>query len=59
MSIARTMSLTKLPESIAIIFDTDAPNTLRTPISFVRCAAVKVASPNKPRQEMKIARMAK
>src|SRR5687767_2378457 len=33
---------------------TDAPNTLRTPISFTRCCAEKVASPSKPRQAITI-----
>jgi hypothetical protein len=28
---------------------TDAPSTLRTPISLVRCSAVKAARPNSPR----------
>ena len=36
-----------------------APNTLRTPISFVRCSATKDARPNKPRHEMKTANTAK
>src|SRR4030095_4581579 len=36
-----------------------APRTFRTPISLVRCSATKEARPNKPRQEMKTARMAK
>ena len=36
-----------------------APNTFRTPISFVRCAATNEANPNKPRQEMAIASIAK
>ena len=38
---------------------TEAPNTLRIPISLVRCSAVKVTSPNKPRQEMNMAKKAK
>ena len=28
--------------------ETEAPSTFRMPISFVRCSAVKAASPNKP-----------
>jgi len=38
---------------------TEAPMTLRTPISLVRCSATKLARPNKPRQEMIMARPAK
>ena len=38
---------------------TDAPNTLRIPISFFRCKAVKDASPNNPRQATKIANIVK
>ena len=35
-----------------------APRTLRIPISFVLRSAVKAARPNKPRQEIQIARAA-
>ena len=52
ISIATAMSLIKLPDNMATMFDTDAPRTLRTPISLVRCTAVNVARPNNPRQEM-------
>src|ERR1051326_2589750 len=38
------------------ICETDAPNTLRTPISLVRCVVVKITSPSNPKQLMKIAR---
>ena len=34
---------------------TDAPNTFRIPTSLVFCSAVYEASPNNPRQEMKMA----
>jgi len=34
---------------------TFAPNTLRTPISFMRCVISNADSPNKPRQAMNIA----
>ena len=37
---------------------TEAPSTLRMPISFVRRSAVYAAKPNKPRQEIKIASIA-
>src|ERR1700704_2877316 len=50
-----TKSLLNSPQR----FKTDAPNTLRTPISLVRCSAMKDASPNKPRQLMNIANTAK
>ena len=38
---------------------TFAPSTFRIPNSFVRCSAVNIASPSKPRQEMNIAKNAK
>ena len=33
---------------------TDAPSTLRTPISLILVSAIYVARPNKPRQEINI-----
>ena len=36
-----------------------APRTLRIPISFIRCSTLKVVSPNKPRQDIKIATIVK
>src|SRR5678815_2626850 len=36
-----------------------APNTLRMPISLIRCSTLNVVRPNKPRQEMKMAMMVK
>src|SRR3954453_19129869 len=39
--------------------DVLAPNTLRIPISLMRCSTLNVVSPNKPRQEMKMAMMVK
>src|SRR5262245_55667385 len=51
--------ITKSFESICHNPATEAPNTLRMPISFVRCSATNDARPNKPRQEMKMARIAK
>src|SRR5690606_32489662 len=38
---------------------TDAPNTFRMPISFVRCSAVKAANPNRPNPVISIASVAK
>ena len=32
-----------------------APKTLRIPISFTRCSALKAAGPNKPRHDISIA----
>lgn len=39
--------------------NTEAPNTFRIPISFVRCAAMKVAKPNNPKPIIKMANKAK
>ena len=49
------MSFRKSLESRVTIPGTLAPKTFLTPISFVRCSALNVASPNKPKQEIKIA----
>src|SRR6516164_7416808 len=38
---------------------TEAPNTLRIPISLIRFSAVKEAMPNNPRQLIKMAKHAK
>ncbi len=43
-------SFRKSLEMSATTPETLAPNTLRIPISLVRCSAVNVAKPNKPRQ---------
>src|SRR5882762_910749 len=55
MTNAMTINFKKSFESKMTISSTDAPMTFRIPISFIRCSAVKVANPNSPRQEMKIA----
>jgi hypothetical protein len=39
--------------------NTDAPTIFLIPISLVRCSATKEANPNSPRQEIKMARIAK
>ena len=44
-------------ESRTVIPETDAPRTLRIPISLVRCSAMKEAKPKRPRQEMNIAKI--
>src|ERR1700722_2209183 len=54
-----TISLIKSFDNKKTIFGMDAPNTLRTPISFVLCAVVNKDNPSKPRQAMKIAKPAK
>ncbi len=46
-------------DNSVLIPATLAPNTLRMPISFVLRSAVKAAKPNKPKQEIIIANMAK
>ena len=46
-------------ESIRHKLYVDAPNTLRTPISFLRCSATNDASPNNPRHEINMASMVK
>ena len=55
ISNAINTSFTKSFESSAAIPVVDAPSTLRTPISFLRCAMLNADSPNKPRQAIKIA----
>src|SRR5690606_31870239 len=47
MTTATNTSLTKSIDSIDTISDTDAPSTLRMPISLVRWKAISVANPNK------------
>src|SRR6185437_16642097 len=51
--------LTKSFDSICHTLSTDAPSTLRTPISLVLCAATKEARPNNPRQEIRMVSPAK
>src|SRR6185312_5257623 len=46
-------------ESICHRWYTEAPNTLRTPISFLRCSATNDARPNNPRHEIKVAKIVK
>jgi len=56
--IDKRINLIKSFESKDVIPKTDAPSTLRMPISLVRCSAVNVASPKRPRHAIKIAMMA-
>ena len=44
-------------ESKTVILATEAPKTLRIPISLVRCSAAKAAKPNKPKHDTKMATM--
>ena len=46
----------KIFESNRMMFETEAPSTLRTPISFVRCAVANKESPSSPRHAMKMAK---
>src|SRR5580704_1500422 len=55
MSTSATNSLERSDQR----WKTDAPSTFRTLISFMRISATKEARPSRPRQEMKMARMAK
>lgn len=52
-------STTKSCDNILQTAATDAPNTLRIPISFVRCSAVKEARPKIPKQLISTASAAK
>ncbi len=56
---ATITSLIKSLDRSMMIFDTEAPSILRTPISFVRCAVANNDKPINPRQAMKIAKHAK
>src|SRR5580700_9606994 len=56
---ARQISVKKSLDNSRTIRRTDAPIIFRMPISFVRCSALKAASPNNPRQEIKIANTVK
>jgi hypothetical protein len=52
---AKITNFEKSFESKITKLATEAPITLRMPISFVRCSAIKAANPNKPRQVITIA----
>src|SRR5690606_23536516 len=56
---AISTSFKKSLDKSAVIPGTEAPMTLRIPISLVRCSAMNVASPNKPRHEIRIDNRAK
>jgi len=53
------MGCQKWVDSNSAMLEMEAPISLRMPISLVRCSAVKVVKPNKPKQEMKMAKKAK
>jgi hypothetical protein len=59
MNNAIATSFRKSFENKITMLATLAPSTLRTPISFVRCSALNVASPNKPRHEIRMATIVK
>ena len=42
-------------DSKPAIFDTDAPNTFRIPISFIRCSVASVVKANRPRLDINMA----
>src|SRR5579863_4388781 len=56
---ATTTSFKKSFDNSIVIVPILAPSTFRTPISFILVSAIYVASPNKPRQEIKTLRPAK
>ena len=56
---ATRTSLIKSFDNNITMFETEAPNTFRTPISFVRCAVANNDKPSKPRQAIKMAKPAK
>ena len=55
MALAISTGIENCQSSRKITSRVRAPNTLRMPISLVRRPAVKAASPNRPRQAMKMA----
>src|SRR5258708_7990015 len=59
ISMARIMRLIKFFERSTVTLTTDAPRILRMTISLVRDSALKAASPESPRQEMRMANPAK
>src|SRR6185503_15518464 len=52
-------SFKKSFDNIVVMLVTDAPTTFLIPISFLLFCAVKAAKPNKPRQEIIMAKPAK
>src|SRR3546814_1951640 len=54
MTTATSTNFIKSVDNIATMPDTDAPSTLRMPISLVRWKAVNAANPNSPKQLMNI-----
>lgn len=58
MNKERMTKNTKSFVSITHRFVIEAPKTFLTPISLVRCSAVNDAKPNRPKQLMKMARIA-
>lgn len=59
IAIAINTGFVNVEDSRYTTWKIDAPNTLRTPISFVLCSARKAERPYKPRLEIKIPSAAK
>ena len=59
MTIAMSTSFRNSLDNNVTILEMLAPSTFLTPISLVRCSALKVARPNNPKQEIRIAIMVK
>lgn len=55
ITVDKSTSFKKSADSIATIRVTDAPNTLRIPISLIRCIVAKETNPKRPKQAIKIA----
>src|SRR3954464_14628617 len=55
---AITTNFKKSFDSSVVMLVTEAPSTLRTPISLMRFSAMYVAKPNKPKHEIKMVRPA-
>ena len=49
ITVATATNFAKLFANKIVTDVTEAPNTLRMPISFVRCAVANITKPNKPR----------
>ena len=54
--IAKTTNLIKSIDSSRIMPETDAPSTLRTPISLVRCMVENRDKPKRPKEAIKMAK---
>ena len=57
MIVAMATNCIKFLPNIIVTEATEAPNTFLIPISFTRCAVVKITRPSKPRQAITKAKM--